>query len=413
MFLQTFETTLHQLPVGLSHQKAHPLVDARSPEIDLPSLLHHFNRLQDVVMRLESSPLFGREPLIASVNQAFETLAGYSQEEAVGQPLTFLHGPLTQLSAWNRLQTAFLHHESVREEVAFYDKTGEVFWLELDVLPLGRHEGDPVQWLMIGRNVTERKIREDKEKEIASLETVRQLSAGVAHNFNNLLMVMVGYSEMVLNRLPASDPNRAMIGKIQQASQQMAHITNQLVAFGHNSFGNPKPVDPNQAIENLKSRIQALLGDEITLFTELSPNLETILVDPFQLEQALVQLTLNARDAMPNGGLLLIETKKAFIDRETALRNLNCKSGWYIELLVADTGTGMKPEVKAHVFEPFFSTKGSWEGSGLGLSTVYGIMKQYGGLIEVSSQEQCGTQFRLLFPVSQGQTEVAKDWAAK
>ncbi|MBX7220310.1 MAG: response regulator [Blastocatellia bacterium] len=418
MSLQSHEKIWQLIPGDVSHQQGNPLVDSHAPAKEFPAILSYLNSFQDVVMVLEGSHSYGREPWIASVNQAFEDLTGYALEEAVGHPLTFLHGPQTRLTTWNRLKTALLHYEPIREELAFYNKNGDVFWLELDLAPLGRIEQDTMQWLLIGRNVTGRKTLENQVKEQDSLEKVRQLSAGVAHNFNNLLMVLMGYSEMLLGKFPVDDPKRTMIAKIQETTQQMAQITSQLVAFGQTSSSNPKPVDLSQEVAQQKSRIQGLLGDQITVSTNLRPNLATVLIDPSQLEQALVQLSLNAREAMPNGGTLSFETNVVFLDRETALHQLDCKPGFYIELLVSDTGKGMKPEVKTHVFEPFFTTKGAWEGSGLGLSTVYGIVKQNGGVIEVSSQEQCGTQFRLMFPVSlpqaadsqdlSGQTEVDK-----
>ncbi|NMF84992.1 hybrid sensor histidine kinase/response regulator [Nodosilinea sp. P-1105] len=259
-------------------------------------------------------------------------------------------------------------------------------------------QGQPVRMIGGMLNLTEKKNLEAQLLQSQKMEAIGQLAGGIAHDFNNLLSVILGYSEMVLSHLPSSSSIRNWAVDIHTAGERASALTQQLLAFSRKQVLTPQVIDLNTVVMNLEQLLKRLINQNICLRTVLRPDIPAVKVDPIQLEQVMLNLVVNARDAMPQGGDLTLETSMATLDGYIALEQLNCQPGTYAVLTITDTGSGMTPEVQAHIFEPFFTTKPPGKGTGLGLATVFGIVKQSGGLIEVYSEVDVGTRFKVLFP---------------
>ena len=241
---------------------------------------------------------------------------------------------------------------------------------------------------------TEAQLRQSQK-----MEAVGRLAGGIAHDFNNLLTVIRGYSELVLSRLAPDDPSWRDIEEVKKAADRAAGLTGQLLSFSRRQFVAVKVVDLNTIVTNMDGMLRRLIGEDIIEFwADLAPQLWAIRADPGQIEQIIMNLAVNARDAMPTGGRLLIETRNVTIGKGTRSNTVMVDEGSYVMLAVKDSGHGMSEEVQAHVFEPFFTTKESGKGTGLGLSTVYGIVKQSGGTIGIESKPGHGTTCTMLFP---------------
>jgi len=233
------------------------------------------------------------------------------------------------------------------------------------------------------------------------MESVGQLAGGVAHDFNNLLTVISGYAAMLLDGLPPGAETRDSVGEIARAADRAAALTSQLLAFSRRQMILPKVISLNDLLRNLQKMLRRLIGEDIALELTLNPATESILADPGWIEQVVVNLAVNARDAMPEGGKLIIRTANRHFDKPESTDRLGVAVGQYVELTVMDTGSGIAPDVLPRIFEPFFTTKERGKGTGLGLSTVYGIVQQSGGAIQVQSEPGFGTTFEILLPATE------------
>ncbi len=256
------------------------------------------------------------------------------------------------------------------------------------------------------RDVTEVKRLEEQFRQAQKMEAVGRLAGGVAHDFNNLLTVINGYTEVLLTQLTGMDARREQLLAIKDAGERAAGLTSQLLAFSRNAIIEPRTMDLNVVVESTARMLRRLIGEDIILVVNQDPDLEKISADPGQLEQVIMNLAVNARDAMPVGGRLTIETHSLRVDTADGIGYTNRKSGLYAQLIVADTGHGMSEEVKSKIFEPFFTTKGIGKGTGLGLSVVHGIVQQCGGYIDVESTAGSGTEFRIMLPAVRALSEV-------
>jgi len=262
-----------------------------------------------------------------------------------------------------------------------------------------RHaDGQPVRMIGGMMNITQQKNLEAQLQQSQKMEAVGQLAGGIAHDFNNLLTIILGCGEMLLTMVPKGDPLRAIANDIYTAGDRASDLTRQLLAFSRKQILSPQILDLNQVVSNLEKLLRRLISEDIQLRTQLATSLPQIEVDPGQLEQVILNLTLNARDAMPQGGELMIETAAMTIGPDESLGKLDCAPGHYVMLAISDSGHGMTTEIKDRIFEPFFTTKDPGQGTGLGLATVFGIVKQSNGLIDVYSEPGLGTCFKLLFP---------------
>jgi signal transduction histidine kinase len=252
--------------------------------------------------------------------------------------------------------------------------------------------------LVVLMDITDRRHLEDQLRQAQKMETVGMLAGGVAHDFNNLLTIITGYGQLILNKLAPNDPNRQSAEQIMKAGERAAALTKQLLAFSRRRLPQPKVLDLNDLVTGLGTMLQRLIGEDIDLRLVLPPDLGRVNADPGHIEQVLMNLVVNARDAMPNGGVIAIETANTCLDEGQGGPYLAVKPGPYILLAVSDTGTGMDEATQARLFEPFFTTKSAGRGTGLGLSTVLGIVKQSGGALEVSSAPGCGTSMKVYLP---------------
>jgi signal transduction histidine kinase/CheY-like chemotaxis protein len=253
--------------------------------------------------------------------------------------------------------------------------------------------------VVINEDVTEVLQLENQLHQAQKMEDVGHLAGGVAHDFNNLLTIINGYSEIILDQLPTESPMRASVREIAQAGERAASLTRQLLAFSRKQVLEPKVLDLNAVVTDTAKMLRRLLGEDIDLKTVLDPGLGRVKADPGQIEQVLMNLAVNARDAMPLGGNLTIETANADLDETHTRGYPELRPGSYVVLAVSDTGIGMDEATRARIFEPFFTTKGPGQGTGLGLATVYGIVKQSNGQVDVSSEPGQGTTFKIHLPV--------------
>ena len=250
------------------------------------------------------------------------------------------------------------------------------------------------------RTLAERALRDSEAqlRQSQKLHAIGQLAGGVAHDFNNLLTVILGYADAILSDVDASHPLFDAARHIHDAGERATLLTRQLLHFGRKAILEPRPVDLNTVIQNTGTMLRRLIGEDVILTTVLAPSLSLARVDRGQIEQVIVNLCLNARDAMPQGGRITVETRDISVDEQYCRSHPACKPGQFVELSIGDSGTGMTPEVMSHLFEPFFTTKGPGKGTGLGLATVYGIVQQAGGFITVDSRLGTGSMFNVFVP---------------
>jgi two-component system, cell cycle sensor histidine kinase and response regulator CckA len=282
---------------------------------------------------------------------------------------------------------------------------GAAIWARTSVQAVKDEAGNMVYYEGLVEDLTERKQAEEALRaaegrllQAAKLEAVGRLAGGVAHDFNNLLGVIMGYADLMAKRIGGEDPLRRNVQEIQKAAERASALTKQLLAFSRRQVLQPRVLDIHQTIREVESMLQRLIGEDIALVTVLREEVGRVKADPGQFQQVLMNLAVNARDAMPDGGTLTVETANVDLSEDYARKHLGVVAGPYVQLAVSDTGVGMTPDVQAHIFEPFFTTKGPEKGTGLGLATVYGIIKQSGGNIWVYSEPGRGTTFKVYLP---------------
>ena len=286
-------------------------------------------------------------------------------------------------------------------EVRWKRKDGKLITVNTSGGLVMNNNGEPAYIEAMTKDITERRLLEQQLRQAQKMEAVGQLAGGVAHDFNNLLGVILGYSELLLESVPASDPTRHKIEQIKGAAQRATGVTRQLLAFSRKQVLEPRVLNVNDVVSGMESILQRLLGEDIELVFTLDPDVKAVKADSAQLEQVLMNLAINARDAMPRGGKLVIEAHNVFLDEEYSRRHVSSQHGSFVMLAVSDTGIGMDEETRSHIFEPFFTTKPKDKGTGLGLATVYGIVKQSGGFIWVYSELGQGTTFKVYLPQAQ------------
>jgi two-component system cell cycle sensor histidine kinase/response regulator CckA len=296
----------------------------------------------------------------------------------------------------------------IAEEPATCFKTGATRWFQTVKVPLISADGSAQQVLGVATDITERKQLEDQFRQAHKMEAVGRLAGGVAHDFNNVLTIIRAQTEFLLADMPADDPRRADVLEIQNAADRAAAFTRQLLAFSRRQLLQPVVLELNEVITGMEMMVRRLVGEDIVLLTKLHPDLPRVWADPGQLQQVILNLAVNARDAMPHGGTLLIETGVVELDENYPRQHPSAKPGTHVVLVVTDTGCGMDPPTRSRIFEPFFTTKEPGKGTGLGLSTVYGIVKQTGGHIWVYSEVGRGSTFKLYFPPHYGAAKTAE-----
>ena len=370
-------------------------------------------RLRDRAIRAVSQGVLITDPgqpdnPIIYASPGFERLTGYTAEEAVGRNCRFLRGKDTDPDAAARVRDAVRAGRECSVELLNYRKDGTTFWNALDIAPV-RDGGRVTHFVGILADVTRQRRLEEQLRQSQKMEAVGQLAGGVAHDFNNLLTIISGYSEVLMSALPPGDPSRSSLDAICDAGVRAASLTRQLLAFSRKAVLDPKVLDLNDEVRETEKMLRRLIGEDVRLTTALAPDARRVKVDPGQLVQVLMNLAVNARDAMPRGGQLTLATRNVNLGEDFTRDRADVRPGPHVLLTVGDTGHGMTPEVKAHIFEPFFTTKGVGKGTGLGLAVVHGIVKQSGGCVEVESEPGRGTTFAIYLPAAGGAPGVERE----
>jgi two-component system, cell cycle sensor histidine kinase and response regulator CckA len=272
-------------------------------------------------------------------------------------------------------------------------KNGETFVLEKSITPLRDATGQITHYISTGRDITDQRRLESQLQQAQKMDAIGRLAGGVAHDFNNLLMVISAYAELTLDALPADPSTREKVEEIIKAARRAADLTRQLLAFGRKQMQSLQLLDLNSVLREIGKMLPRLIGEDIQIVIVPGQDLDRVEADPVQIEQIVLNLAANARDAMPGGGKLTIETRNVEVNESSRERHPMMPAGDYVLLSVADSGMGIPQEHLAHIFEPFYTTKDEGKGTGLGLATVYGIVKQNGGFVWVNSEPDFGTSF--------------------
>ncbi|MFQ3682027.1 response regulator [Roseiflexus sp.] len=322
-------------------------------------------------------------------------LLGYDAESLIGQDAFDNLYPDDILSGARYWQDV-MQRKRTTATFRYYHASGSWRWFECDIKSVDI-DGAPAV-IVIGRDITARRELEERLLQIQKMDALGRLSGGIAHDFNNLLAVITGCTTLARELIPDDHPATVELREIQQAAERATALTRQLLAFAHRQKFDPRPINLNALILDMKKLLSRLIPETITLETHLEPDLWSVRADPGQIEQVLINLAVNARDAMNNGGILTIATSNAVIDEATDHLYPSLQTGEYVRLTVSDTGVGMDEITRQRAFEPFFTTKKPGEGTGLGLATCYGIIVQHGGAIDLMSEPGCGTTVTIHLP---------------
>ena len=359
----------------------------------------HRRLITAVEQSAESMLITDTEGIILYVNPAFEYTSGYSRDEIVGQNVDFLRNGEHDAVLYEDIRATVSAGCMWHGRFVNHRKDATLYIEDASISPVRDESGAIVNYVEVRRDVTRELQLEAQYHQSQKMEAIGQLAGGIAHDFNNLLTVINGYSEVVLHQyLHKSDPSRKFLEEIKKAGERAASLTGQLLAFSRKQVLQPKILDLNQIVMDIDKMLQRLIGEDIEVTTLLASGMAPIKADPHQLEQVLINLAVNARDAMPSGGKLTIETANVTLDLAYAEQQAEVTPGEYVMLAVSDTGIGMPEAVKARIFEPFFTTKEQGKGTGLGLATCFGIIKQSGGHIQVYSELGYGTTFKVYLP---------------
>jgi len=337
-------------------------------------------------------------PRILFVNPAFTTMTGYTAAEVLGKTPRLLQGPRTDKAVLARLRQTLSRGQAFRGEVINYRKDGSEFYPEMHIAPIRDPSGLITHFVGIKRDITERRRFEACLFQSQKMETVGKLAGGIAHEFNSIMTAIIGQCELMLSDLAGQNPLRKNAVEILQAASRAATLTRQLLAYGRKQILQPDILDLNAILAAMENTLRHLAGRDVDVHIAPSTGPRLVKADAGQIEQVIVNIVMNAVEAMPHGGKLTLETAEAFLDQDYVRQFHDLKPGQYVMLAISDTGAGMSDAVKARLFEPFFTTKEVGKGTGLGLATCHGIIKQSGGHINVYSELGRGAIFKIYLP---------------
>jgi two-component system cell cycle sensor histidine kinase/response regulator CckA len=358
-------------------------------------------RLQSAALESTADGVMITEPdgSITWVNPAFSRITGFSAEEAIGRKPSILRSGQHNNALYGELWRTLLDGQVWDGELTNKRKDGRLYLEAQTITPVRDARGGISHFVSVTRDISHRRRLEEQLRQSQKMEAVGRLSGGVAHDFNNLLAVILGFGDMLLRSLPPDARFERYCGEILKAANRGAGLTRQLLAFSRQQTLQPKVIDLNAVVSESEKMLGRLLGEDVELVTSLDPDLGHVKIDPGEMEQVIMNLAVNARDAMPRGGTLTMETANLEHTEASAGKyGYPVAMGSYVRLTVTDTGIGMDEATRAHIFEPFFTTKGLGKGTGLGLATVYGVVEQSKGHISVESKVGRGTSFTILLP---------------
>jgi PAS domain S-box-containing protein len=368
--------------------------------------------LQRLSTAIEQSPeavaITGPDAVIQYVNPAFETITGYSREEAVGKTPRILKSGEHDKSFYSNLWKTIQAGKIWKGRFVNKRKNGERYTEEASISPVRDASGIITGYVAVKRDISEELNREEQFRQSQKMEAVGQLAGGIAHDFNNILQAILGFSEILLTRLETDSAERRNAAEIQKAANRAAELIRQLLAFSRKQPVERKRIDLNTELRDVEALLQIMLGKNVSYRLELAGDLNPVYADHSQLTQIIMNLAVNARDAMPNGGRLTLATENITFEPHAIATLPEAEPGSFVCLSVTDTGCGMSTEVKNHLFEPFFTTKAVGQGTGLGLAVVYGIVKQNKGWIHVYSEEGLGSAFKIYLPACETAVETRK-----
>ena len=377
----------------------HDITERKQAEEQLSKLFRAVEQSPATVMITDT------DANIEYVNPKFTQLTGYTLKEVIGKNPRILKSGETPAEEYKRLWETITSGREWRGEFHNKKKNGDLYWESASISSIKNPQGLITHFIAVKEDITERKRAEEERttlqeqlRQSQKMEAIGRLAGGVAHDFNNLLTVIKGYCQLSLAEMKESTPLKDTLEVIDKAAEKAAGLTRQLLAFGRRQIMEVKILDLNTLLQNLDKMLRRIISEDIELVTLLREDLGKVKADPGQIEQVVMNLAVNAKDAMSKGGKLIIETANVELDKAYAQTHVAVTPGPYVMIAVSDTGTGMAPEVRDRVFEPFFTTKGKGKGTGLGLSTVYGIVKQSGGNIWVYSEPGQGTTLKIYLP---------------
>ncbi len=338
--------------------------------------------------------------IIQYVNSTFTKITGFTREEAVGKRTNILKSGAHSEEFYRRLWNTILSGNTFKARFTNKRKDGTIFYEDKTIAPVIDSNGEVVSFLEVGNDVTEQVSIEDQLAQSQKLESIGLLAGGVAHDFNNIIGAILGYASFMKNKISEDHQFYKYLDTIERSATRAAELTSQLLAFARGGKYNVTPVNLNSIVLDTLGIIRSSIDKSILVTKNLSQDLPTIEADQGQMQQVVMNLCVNARDAMPAGGFLTIETSEVTLTEDDAKSNIEARAGSYVLLAVSDTGVGMDRVTVRRIFEPFFTTKEKGKGTGLGLSMVYGIVRNHGGFIKVESEPGEGTTFKIFYPAS-------------
>jgi two-component system cell cycle sensor histidine kinase/response regulator CckA len=380
------------------------ITDRRFAEAEMRRSQERFRRLfESNTIGITVADLRGK---IMESNDAYLDMIGYTREELLSGVVRWDEMTPAEDREKDQMAVEELQRTGIAQpyEKELIRKDGTRVPLLIGIAMLEASEGSIIAYTV---DLSSRRQLEEQLRQAQKMEAVGQLAGGVAHDFNNLLTAILGYADILSSQVGEGSPATESVAEIRKAGERAASLTRQLLAFSRRQVLEPKVLDLNAVVENLEKMLRRLIGEDVELFTVLDRGIARVRADAGQLEQVVINLAVNARDAMPKGGTLTIETKDVELDEAYAREHISVRPGRYVMLAVSDTGIGMSVETKSHMFEPFFTTKGKGKGTGLGLATVYGIVKQSGGYIWAYSELDRGTSFKVYLPHVEGAVDAA------
>jgi PAS domain S-box-containing protein len=397
-----------------------PLVEDSGEVIAVASLVEDVterkaaeNELLKLSSAIEQSPvsvvITDANGKIEYVNPKFTQVTGYGLEEVRGRNPRLLKSGSTPAEEYERLWAAITTGNVWNGTFCNRKKNGEPFWERETIAPVKNKAGDITHYIAIKEDITEMRRLEEQLRQAQKMEAIGTLAGGVAHDFNNILTAIIGYGSMVKMKLKSEDPLRESVDQILAASDRAAHLTHGLLAFSRKQLLNPRPVDVNDIVRNVEKLLRRIIGEDITLSTQLTEKSLVAMADSVQIEQVLMNFATNARDAMPQGGSLRISTQEIDLGEDFVAMHGVGKPGRHALMAVSDTGQGMDERTREKIFDPFFTTKEPGKGTGLGLAIVYGIIKQHNGTINVYSEPGKGSTFKIYLPLIVTETERAAE----